>query len=74
MKIWLIKHKGKTWWGNFLLDHKISQGDKEIGYAQFFYFRKKDAELVRAMMSHDEFYEVVSAELQQSKQDNRKQK
>lgn len=74
MKIWIIKRKGKTWWGNITFGTMtITKGNKEyqINSGEFF-LRKKDAQKYLSDHPYPEFYEVVSAEVQQSKIDNRK--
>jgi len=76
MKIYLIKHKGKTWWGNLVAitsEMTIREGKNDlICYAGRYFFRKKDAELFKKTISHPEFLEIVSAEVKNCKEDNRK--
>jgi len=71
MKIWIIKHQGKSWWGNLTHDKEIELSDGSIIYAQFCFYRKKDA--IKIMKTyHNEYLEVVSAEIEKSNKDNRK--
>lgn len=72
MKIWAVKHKGKTWWGNFIgLTSEMHFNDKSVVNCGYFFFKRKDAMKYLKTLKYD-FYEVVSAELEESKQDNRK--
>ena len=63
MKIWLIKHKGANWWGNFLHEREIEFPDGEKIYSQNCFYRKKDAVKYRNSGRYHEFFEVVSAEI-----------
>lgn len=71
MKIWIIKHKGKNWWGNMGLDNEISDGNTTVNSQPCFY-RRKDALWYMKTKKYTEFYEVVGATLDESTQDNRK--
>lgn len=73
MKIWIIKHKGKSWWANLALTHTVTIGDNEFWTGMYF-LRKKDAVLYlkTALGDMAEYFEVVGCEVPQSKQDNRK--
>ncbi len=73
MKVWIIKHKGKTWWGNLVgYTSEVSFSDGTAVYAGKYFFKKKDALRFMKTWEYHEFYEVVSAEVEESKQDNRK--
>lgn len=74
MKIWIIKNKGKNWFGNMLCTHAVSIEGKTIAYAQLCFYRKKDAVLYMKQEYKHDFYEVVGAELPESKTDNRVRK
>jgi hypothetical protein len=67
MKIYLIKHKGKTWWGNLIIcgtEITIGMGKEETKImAEKYFFRKKDAEIFRKTLSYWDNLEVVSAEV-----------
>ncbi len=71
MKVWLIKHQGKNWLGNMMCAFEVKVDEKTVAYAQECFYRKKDAV---AYLKHynNEYLEVVSATLEESKQDNRK--
>lgn len=71
MKIWIIKHKGKTWWGN-MLHSEMEFGDGYKCLIQYCFYRKKDARKYLIMMEFPEYYEIVGCEVPKSKQDNRK--
>lgn len=72
MKIWVIKHKGKTWWGNFIgiLNYEMAVGSEKVSSGMFFYRRKDAKKCLEA--TGNEFLEVVSAEVEECKQDNRR--
>jgi hypothetical protein len=73
MKIWIVKRKGKTWSANMM--HNLTfQIDRTEFTAQYAFYRKKDAILYRdrEYAKHREYFEVVSAEIAFSKEDNRK--
>ena len=71
MKIWIVKHKGKTWWGNLVaLTGEMTIGENTFYYGNWF-FRKKDVAYMKAKKYQD-YHEVVSCEVSKSKQDNRK--
>ena len=72
MKIWIIKHKGKTWWGNLISLLQEMQINKNRMWVGEYYLTKKQAKNRMNSMSHSEYLEVVSAEVTKSKQDNRK--
>jgi hypothetical protein len=76
MKIYLIKHKGKTWWGNLVaitseMTFKNIEGNEFICYSGRWFFKKKDAEIFRRTLSYWDNLEVVSAEVKNCKKDNR---
>lgn len=70
MKVWLIKRKGKSWWGNMEMAYSLNIG-KEKMYAQLCFYRRKDAVLYLKSIDHSEYWEVISAEVEKSKYDNR---
>jgi hypothetical protein len=74
MKAWTIKHKGKTWIGNFVgLAHIVSFADGYRCYSGLFFFRKKDAvKYLKSSCAYPELYEVVSLQIEKSDKDNRK--
>ena len=72
MKIYLIKHKGKTWWGNLIgLCGRMSIGDYDCHIIHTFFF-KRDAIKYLNTFKNKENFEITSAEVKESKQDNRK--
>lgn len=72
MKIYLVKHKGKTWWGNFvMLANTMHIGKYSCNCLPTFFF-KRDAQKYLETHTNKQFLEIVSAEVKQSKQDNRK--
>ena len=74
MKIYIIKHKGANTWANVFCGYsgqmEFNNGDI-ISYGYYF-FRRKDAVRVLKTMKYSEFYEVVSATLKPTTQDNRR--
>lgn len=73
MRIFLIKHKGATIWQNLSLDTKITIGDDTV-FAGKYFARKKDADLYLSVSIYKDYYEVVGATVDISKDDNRKKK
>lgn len=72
MKLYLIKHKGKNWFGNLVgFGNEMTIG-KDKFYTHFTFYRKKDAKKYLDTFKHKEYLEIVSAEIEESKQDNRK--
>lgn len=72
MKVYLLKRIGKTWFGNMEHSHTVETNNGKF-WAQLCFYRKKDAELYRKSMGeHYKYWEVVSADVQKSKTDNRK--
>jgi hypothetical protein len=64
VKIWIIKHRGADWWGNYRHSREIEitdNGETRTIYADLCFYRKKDAELyLKAKMGEaTEFYEVT---------------
>ena len=59
MKIWLIKHTGADWFGNYRHDREIELADGSILYSQLCFYRKKDAVAYLKTLTYPEFYEVV---------------
>lgn len=59
MKIWLIKHKGADWWGNYRNDYEITLEDGTKIYSQLCFYRKKDALAYLKTRSYPEYLEVV---------------
>lgn len=73
MKIYLIKHKGKTWWANLIgLSAEVTLSNKYAMNCGRFFFRKKDAREFLKTYEHSKYLEIVSAEVAQCKKDNRK--
>lgn len=79
MKIWIIKHKGATWFGNFM--HNVTmeiiptaRQEPYKMYAQYCFYRRKDAvKYLKANYPENiDLFQVVGATLPKSKQDNRK--
>jgi hypothetical protein len=73
MRIFLIKHKGATIWQNLLMETRITIGDDTI-FAGKYFARKKDADLYLNVSIYKDYYEVVGATVDISKDDNRKNK
>ena len=73
MKIYIIKHKGKTWWatlvGNSL---EVTLSDGYVVNCGRYFFRKKDARAFLKIYEYNEYLEIVSAEVEKSKKDTRK--
>ena len=67
MKIYLIKRKGANIWKNMEFSYIV--GD---AYAQLCFYRKKDAKSYLDTFTTNDHLEVISAEMKESKQDNRK--
>jgi hypothetical protein len=62
MKIWIIKRKGPNWWGNMLHSTTITLlPKKKEFYAQYCFYKRKDAKAYLNAMRHKEYYEVVGA-------------
>lgn len=64
MKVWVIKHKGPDYWGNYRHTREIEisdHGKLTTVYADLCFYRKKDAVLyMKAELGTAlEFYEVV---------------
>ena len=59
MKIWLIKHKGADYWGNYVNNLEIELTDGNKIYAQYCFYRKKDAVAYLKARDYPEIYEVV---------------
>lgn len=61
MKIWVIKHKGADYWGNYRMDREITLSDETVIYAQLCFYRKKDALKYLNTLddSYKDSYEVV---------------
>lgn len=74
MKIWILKHKGKSWVGNLIGigggEMKFQDGH-ECYFGEYFFF-KRDAVKRMNAYEHKEFLEVVSATVQYCDRDNRK--
>ena len=70
MNIWLIKHKGANYWGNYMHDTEITIDDKTL-YAQLCFYRRKDAQAYLKALSYSEFYEVIKFSSQFKTGDNR---
>lgn len=67
MKIWIIKHKGADYWGNYRHSREIEitdNGETKTIYADLCFYRKKDAVLyMKAKLDTAlEYYEVVGKE------------
>lgn len=58
MKIWLVKHKGADYWGNYTHTVLMTVDGKEV-YGQVCFYRKKDAVAYLKEMDYPEYYEVV---------------
>lgn len=73
MKVWLIKHRGKNWFGNMEHSHSVEIG-KDKFWAQLCFYRKKDATsyLHAKLGDNKKHWHVVGATLDHSKHDNRK--
>jgi len=72
MKNWIIKRKGKAWWGNVNFDYCISIKENKF-WAGLFFLRRKDA-IIYLKTQYKEnlkYYEVIGCNLPISKQDNR---
>ena len=74
MRAYIIKHKGKTWWGNLILDYSHVFSDNSKIYTSTMYIKRKDAVKYLNTLEYNEFYEVVGLTIDKSKQDNRKTK
>ena len=70
MNVWLIKHKGANYWGNYTHDREITIDDK-IFYAQLCFYRRKDAQAYLKAKEYSDFYEVVKFTSRFKGQDNR---
>jgi len=70
MNIWLIKHKGANYWGNYMHDKEITIDDKTL-YAQLCFYRRKDAQAYLKALLYAEFYEVIKFNSQFKTGDNR---
>ena len=72
MRIWIVKHKGKNWWGNMWLN-KMEFTNDEWVWSGYCFYRKKDAvKFLKAQGEDAEYYEIKGATLDESKQDNRR--
>ena len=73
MKVYIIKRKGKTWWGNFvgIANPLMTTEGEEINIPSAF-FRAKDAKKYLSSFHYSDSFEIVSAEIKQSSQDNRR--
>lgn len=73
MKIYLIKHRGKTILQNLIaVDTSILEEEGNKCFAGQYFFRLKDAKKHLNTFGYKEFFEITSAEVKESKQDNRK--
>lgn len=59
MKVWLIKHKGADYWGNYRMDREITLSNGTKMYAQLCFYRKKDAKAYLETMEYKDLYEIV---------------
>ena len=59
MKIWVIKHKGADYWGNYTPEKELELPDGTTLYAQLCFYRKKDAVAYLKAKNYHEYYEVV---------------
>ena len=71
MRLYTIKHKGKTHLANMVYDASYEFPDGEKIYVGTFFFRKKDAEKYRKTLKYADFFEVVGMSVDKSKEDNR---
>ncbi len=75
MKIYILKRSGKNWQGNLNLNLTLMESDEAVGYAGYYFIRKKDA--LKYLRKYDSKYgnpfEVWAATLSEDKRDNRKQ-
>jgi hypothetical protein len=74
MRAYIIKHIGKTNWGNMLFESEITFTNKKIIHTGILFFRKKDAKLYLETFEYKEFYEVVGVMIEKSNFDNRRLK
>ena len=73
MKIGIIKHEGKNWFGNVLGDRTMELTNGSKFWIGTYFFRRKDAkEYMKAQYPNNPYLEVISAELASSNKDNRK--
>ena len=74
MRAFIIKRKGKTWFGNMLHNYKISINDNTF-YADLIFYKKKDAKIfLKTEFSKDiqDMFEIIGVTIDKSNQDNRK--
>jgi hypothetical protein len=74
MRGYIIKHKGKTWIGNMIFDTSIRYANGEKVYAQYLFYRKKDALKYLKTFKYSECFEVIGVTFDKSSIDNRKTK
>ena len=58
MIVYLIKHKGADYWGNYRHSTEIEFSDGQTIYAYKAFHRLKDAKKYLVTLSHPEFYEI----------------
>lgn len=58
MTIYVIKHKGADWWGNYRHSYEIDFSDDSTIYAEYCFFRLKDAKKYLETRTYPELYEV----------------
>ena len=61
MKLYIIKHKGKTWFGNLDLTKKYTINDKKFWVGDYF-IRLKDAKATLETYENKEFFETTMME------------
>jgi len=72
MRLYIIKHKGKTTLYNIHTTSKLTfPGGEEIDVGRLF-LRKKDAQQYHQHMPYNEFLEVVGVTVDKCDQDNRR--
>jgi len=68
MRVFLVKRKGATYLGNMYFDSNITFSDGNKITTGILFFRKKDAQAYLKSIGYNEFYEVVGATVDNTKQ------
>jgi hypothetical protein len=64
MRVYIIKHKGANYWGNYRHDTEITfPNNGGTIYAGRYFFRKKDAKKYLGEEKYKEFFEIVPFEM-----------